>query len=85
MRLLANENVPGEAVDLLRAQGHEIVWVREDSPGSDDPVVPEGPGVTHHNDDNVVATSQIQIYQRENSRGLEAAEAGVPILSLRAG
>lgn len=36
MRLLANENVPGEAVDLLRARGHDIAWVREDSPGSDD-------------------------------------------------
>src|SRR5262245_59841009 len=34
MRLLANENIPGEAVDALRAR--DVAWVRTDAPGSDD-------------------------------------------------
>ncbi len=36
MRLLADENIPGEAVDALRAAGHDVVWVRTDAPGSTD-------------------------------------------------
>lgn len=36
MRFLANENFPGEAVDALRARGHDVAWVRADSPGSPD-------------------------------------------------
>lgn len=39
MRLLANENVPGLTVRRLRERGHDVHWVREDSPGSDDPAV----------------------------------------------
>lgn len=36
MRLLANENFPGDAVEALRLRGHDVVWVRTDSPGSTD-------------------------------------------------
>jgi hypothetical protein len=36
MRLLANENFPGEAVEALRARGHDVLWVRTDFPGSPD-------------------------------------------------
>ena len=36
MRFLANENFPGEAVEALRTRGHDIAWVRADSPGSPD-------------------------------------------------
>lgn len=36
MRLLANENFPGDAVDALRAQGHDVAWIRLDAPGSSD-------------------------------------------------
>ena len=36
MRLLANENFPGEAVEALRARGHDVAWIRTDSPGSPD-------------------------------------------------
>jgi predicted nuclease of predicted toxin-antitoxin system len=36
MRLLANENIPGDAVRLLRTRGHDVSWVREDSPGATD-------------------------------------------------
>jgi predicted nuclease of predicted toxin-antitoxin system len=36
MRLLANENFPLDAVEALRADGHDVVWVREEAPGSND-------------------------------------------------
>ncbi len=36
MRLLANENFPGAAVDALRARGHDVAWMRTDAPGSND-------------------------------------------------
>jgi len=36
MRILANENFPGAAVDALRARGPDVVWARTDSPGSPD-------------------------------------------------
>jgi predicted nuclease of predicted toxin-antitoxin system len=36
MRLLANENVPGEAVRALREDGHDVAWVRTDAPGCSD-------------------------------------------------
>lgn len=36
MRLLADENFPGVAVELLRRHGHEVAWIRTDSPGVDD-------------------------------------------------
>ncbi len=36
MRLLANENFPGDAVAALRDRGHDVAWVRTDAPGSRD-------------------------------------------------
>ena len=39
MRLLANENFPGLAIIALRSHGHDVVWIREDSPGIDDRAV----------------------------------------------
>jgi len=36
MRLPANENFPADAVDALRQSGHEVAWIRADSPGLDD-------------------------------------------------
>ena len=39
MRLLADENVPGAAIGALRTRGHDVLWVREEAPGSDDPTV----------------------------------------------
>jgi len=33
MRILANENVPGEAVEALRSRGHDVMWVRTSAPG----------------------------------------------------
>jgi predicted nuclease of predicted toxin-antitoxin system len=34
MRLLANENFPYDAVMALRKDGHDVVWIRTESPGS---------------------------------------------------
>ena len=36
MRILANENFPGDAVNALRNQGHDVAWVRIDAPGISD-------------------------------------------------
>jgi predicted nuclease of predicted toxin-antitoxin system len=36
MKLLANENFPLDAVEALRQSGHDIVWIRTESPGIDD-------------------------------------------------
>ena len=36
MRLLANENFPGIAVEALRARGHDVAWVRTEIPGASD-------------------------------------------------
>ena len=39
MRLLANENFPSKAVVALRAAGHDVAWVPENSPSVSDRVV----------------------------------------------
>jgi len=39
MRFLANENFPFDSVESLRQQGHDVVWIRTDSPGISDPEV----------------------------------------------
>lgn len=36
MRLLANENFPGDAVEALRRRGHDVAWIRTEAPGSTD-------------------------------------------------
>ncbi len=36
MRLLANENFPGDAVAALRDRGHDVAWIHIDAPGSRD-------------------------------------------------
>lgn len=36
MRILANENFPGDAVTALRQRGHDVIWVRTDAPGTSD-------------------------------------------------
>lgn len=39
MRLLADENFPKPLVERLRADGHDVLWVRTDSPGWKDVVL----------------------------------------------
>lgn len=36
MRILADENFPCEAVELLRIAGHDVLWVRTECPGVTD-------------------------------------------------
>lgn len=36
MRILADENVPGAAVEMLRSAGHDVAWVSEGEPGTAD-------------------------------------------------
>jgi predicted nuclease of predicted toxin-antitoxin system len=36
VRLIADENVPGEAVAAMRQAGHDVTWIRTDAPGSSD-------------------------------------------------
>jgi Domain of unknown function (DUF5615) len=37
VNFLANENFPLDAVEALRALGHDVAWVRTDAPGSTEP------------------------------------------------
>ncbi len=39
MRILANENIPGEAIEALRARGHDVRWMLTEGTGSTDLVV----------------------------------------------
>ncbi|MEZ4861185.1 MAG: DUF5615 family PIN-like protein [Caldilineaceae bacterium] len=39
MRILADENCPGDLVDALRSVGHDVVWIRDDARGSKDPAI----------------------------------------------
>lgn len=36
MHILADENFPGDAVAVLRGQGHDVLWMRTYSPGITD-------------------------------------------------
>jgi len=39
MRILADENLPGEAVAALRERGHDVIWIRTEAPGSKDQTI----------------------------------------------
>ena len=39
MRFLANENVPGPVVRLLREMGHDVLWAKESLRGAEDRAV----------------------------------------------
>lgn len=41
MRILADENIPGIAVNELKKRGHNVVWVRTVKPGIEDPAILE--------------------------------------------
>jgi predicted nuclease of predicted toxin-antitoxin system len=41
VRILADENVPGDAVRALERKGHDVAWVAANSPGIDDTEVLE--------------------------------------------
>ena len=37
MRILADENCPGDLVHALQTRGHDVIWIRTEAPGSTDP------------------------------------------------
>jgi len=39
MQILADENLPGKAVQGLRDGGHDVLWIRETLPGITDPEI----------------------------------------------
>lgn len=39
LRLLANENIAADVVDSLRGDGHDVAWIRAETPGTDDQAV----------------------------------------------
>ena len=44
MRFIVNENIPGPVVQALRDRAHDVVWVKEQTPGADDQDVLAGTG-----------------------------------------
>jgi len=36
MRILADENLPGPVVEVLRKRGHDVLWSRTECPGLKD-------------------------------------------------
>jgi predicted nuclease of predicted toxin-antitoxin system len=36
MRILADENMPDDAVAMIRSRGYNVLWIRTDSPGATD-------------------------------------------------
>jgi predicted nuclease of predicted toxin-antitoxin system len=39
MRICANENIPSDCIVRLREQGHDVLWIRESTPGIADKAV----------------------------------------------
>ncbi len=39
MRILADENCPGDLVQALQTHGHDVIWIRTDTPGAKDPQI----------------------------------------------
>lgn len=39
MRILLDENIPGDVATTLRSRGHDVVWIRTDSPGTADETI----------------------------------------------
>ena len=69
MRILANENFPGEAIRALREQGHDVVWVRETAPGSGDTWVLE----RAQEEDRILITFDKDFGELAFKRGLPAS------------
>ena len=79
MRILANENLPGEAVDALRARGHDVFWVRTDSPGSSDSEVVKRAASEHR----ILITFDKDFGELAFRRGL-SSPAGIVLFRIKA-
>lgn len=75
MRVLADENVPLEAIEVLRGRGHDVAWIREVAPGSSDERVME----RAQNEERALLTFDKDFGELAFRRGL-AASFGVILL-----
>jgi predicted nuclease of predicted toxin-antitoxin system len=78
MRYLADENVPGPAVRMLRASGLDVAWVRDDAPGlSDTEVLARAQG-----EDRVLVTFDKDFGDLARRHGL-AATCGIVLFRIQ--
>ena len=75
---MADENVPGAAIDALRARGHDVLWVRTGMPGAKD----EDVLARAQADRRIVVTFDKDFGELAFARGLPAA-CGVVLFRLR--
>ncbi len=69
LRILANENLPGEAVEAMRQEGHDVVWARTYAPGrSDEAVLAQA-----QTEDRIVMTYDKDFGELAFRRGLPAS------------
>jgi predicted nuclease of predicted toxin-antitoxin system len=79
LRLLADENFPGAAVNRLRERGHDVAWIRTDAPGiSDDEVLGRA-----RNENRILITFDKDFGERVFRAG-QNASAGVVLFRLTA-
>jgi Domain of unknown function (DUF5615) len=71
MRFLADENFLLDAVEVLRQNGHDVAWIRSDSPGISDPQVLER------------ATAGIILFRISAPSGLVVAEKVSRAIAMR--
>ena len=77
MRFLADENMPGPVVAALRADGHDVLWIKESRPGTSDTVVLE----LAQRDGRVLVTADTDFGELAFHSGLPA-ECGVILIRL---
>ena len=77
MRFLADENMPGPAVAALRASGHDVLWIRESTPGASDAVVLE----LAQRDRRVLVTADTDFGELAFRSGLPA-QCGIVLIRL---
>ena len=73
MRLLANENFPEDAVEALKQAGHDVLWIRKDSPGISDREV-----LSRAQDENRILVNFEAL--AELNKTVTPAEAGMTLL-----
>jgi predicted nuclease of predicted toxin-antitoxin system len=79
VRILANENVPGDTVATLQEQGHDVAWIRLDAPGSSDEEVLERAAA-----ENRLILTMDKDFGELAFRFRLPAEAGIVLLRIRA-
>ncbi len=78
MRFLADENLSRGMVNVLRERGHEVAWVRTDSPGSSDEQVL----ARASSENRILVTADKDFGELAFRRGMPAA-AGIVLLRIR--